>query len=266
MGDPFMKLTGRILHLVGVAVLATQLIPGLAGVIANVVCIAAGLVPATLASVVYRRPLTAIDPSGCFLWISIHHVLQLALTLLFMKVFTGKTLSAYGFNLHEWRLSLRIFGWLCLASLAPIFFLDVFPYLRSGQPPHFGYPLTARNVSGVLGFGFLGSGTCEDPLFFGLVLGLLARYWPGKLSMGRVSFPVAGLWPTLIFMMGHVHISFVPFFVTADFWQQVTALAFGLYYAAVVDRTGSLLCPVLSHGYWDGITEVALYLAAALMR
>jgi hypothetical protein len=212
--DPFMKSTDRILHLVGVAFIAAGLIPGLAGVIANL----------------GGWHLTAIDPSGCFLWISIHHVTQLALTLLFMKVFTGKTLSEWGLNLHEWRLTLKIFGWFCVIYLLPVFFYNVLPSLRSGQPPHFGYPLTAGNVSGVLGFEFLGAGTCEEPLFRGLVMGLLARSWPGKLSMGRFSFPVAGLWATLIFMIGHLQISLVPFSITAYFWQQVWAL--GLYIRA----------------------------------
>jgi membrane protease YdiL (CAAX protease family) len=244
------KSVDRVFQLVGVAYIAAWLIPIQACVIANLRDWSRG----------------AIDPSGCFLWISIHHVAQLALTLLFMKVFAGKTLSEWGFNLREWRLSLRIFGWFCLVYLVPIFFYSAFPNLRSGQPPQFGYPLIPRNVSGVLGFEFLGAGTCEEPLFRGLVMGLLARSWPGKLSMGRFSFPVGGLWATLIFMIAHLSISLAPFSITTDFWQQVGALGLGLYYAAVFYRTGSLLGPVLSHGYSDGIIEVLRYVTAALMR
>jgi len=207
-----------------------------------------------------------IDPLGCVLWISIHHVAQLALTLLFMKIFAGKTLAEWGFNLREWRLSLRIFRWFCLLYLVPAFFVAIFPSISSGQPPQLGYPLTTGNISGVLGFAFFGAGTCEEPLFRGLVMGLLARYWPGNLSMGTFSIPVAGLWATLIFMIAHLHITFAPFSITADFWQQISALGLGLFYAAVFYRTGSLLAPVLTHGYSDGIILVLQYLTAALMR
>jgi membrane protease YdiL (CAAX protease family) len=84
--------------------------------------------------------------------------------------------------------------------------------------------------------------------------------------MGRFSFPVGGLWATLIFMIAHLSISLAPFSITTDFWQQVGALGLGLYYAAVFYRTGSLLGPVLSHGYSDGIIEVLRYVTAALMR
>lgn len=247
-----MKLLNRVIQLVGVAYLAAWLIPTQAGAIAD--------------TLDWCR--IAIDWSRDFLWLSIHHVATLALTLLFMKIFAGKTLSDWGFNLREWRLSLRIFWWFCLVYLGLMFFFGAFAYLclKSRQPPQLGFPLTAGNVSGVLGFEFLGSGTCEEPLFRGLVMGLLARSWPGTVSMGKFSFPVAGLWATLIFMIAHMQITFAPFSVTAHFGQQIAALLLGLYYAAVFYRTGSLLAPVLSHGYADGIVTGATCLTAALMR
>jgi len=95
---------------------------------------------------------------------------------------------------------------------------------------------------------------------------LLARSWPGTFLIGKFSFPVAGLWATLIFMMAHLHFSSAPFSITADFGQQIGALVLGLYYAAVFYRTGSLLAPILSHGFSDGLAGGAVFLMVALMR
>ena len=245
------KIFSRVIQLVGIAYLAAWLIPTQATDIANSL----------------DQCKVAIAPLRDWLWLSIHHVAQLALTLLFMKIFAERTLSEWGFNLREWRLSLRIFRWfsqlyLLMFSIAALAYL----YLKSWQPPQLGFPLTAGTVSGFLGFAFLGAGTCEEPLFRGLVMGLLARSWPGALSMGKFSFPVAGLWATLIFMIAHLHFTFAPFSIAADFGQQIGALVLGLYYAAVFYRTGSLLAPVLSHGFSDGLAGGAVYLMVALMR
>jgi len=245
-----MKCLSRILQLAGLIVIAVWMIPGRAASIANA----------------FKELAASIDPSGCFLRFSVHHVAQLILTILFMKVFSDGKLSEWGFNLRESKLSLRIFGWFCLIYLLPVFLYNVLPTLISGHSPQFNYPLTPRNVAGTLGFQFFLSGTCEEPLFRGFVMVCLAQSWKGIIRMGGFSFPISGLWATLIFMLAHANISFVPFSISASFWQQVWSLGLGLYYAAVFHRTGSLLAPILSHGYSNGVVSLALYSMASLMR
>jgi len=58
-------------------------------------------------------PVGGIDPtvSG---WITIHHLLQLAFTVLVMKFVFRMNLRQWGFNLNKWRESLRIFRWFVL--------------------------------------------------------------------------------------------------------------------------------------------------------
>ena len=93
----------------------------------------------------------------------------------------------------------------------------------------------------------------------------LGRSWEGKMTVGKLVFPITGLWATLLFMIAHVNISLAPFSITTSGWQQVWALGLGLYYAAAFARTGSLLAPVLSHGYSNGVIFLLLYLLVAVM-
>lgn len=243
-----MKPASRAVDLL-IALAIVSVIPALAAVMANL------LRPAT----------TAIDPWQSFGWISVHHILQLALTVLMLKIRFNKPLSEWGFNQRERHVSVQIFAWFCLIYLVPVFFVNVLPSLRSGIPPRFDYPLTPGTIAGTLGFQFLLSGTCEEPLFRGFVMTFLGRSWEGTTRVGKVVFPITGLWATLLFMIAHVNISLAPFSITTSVWQQMWALGLGLYYAAAFARTGSLLAPALSHGYSNGVIFLVLYVLVAVM-
>jgi membrane protease YdiL (CAAX protease family) len=66
-------------------------------------------------------------------------------------------------------------------------------------------------------------------------------------------------------MIAHVRVALAPFAISVSPWQQVWALGLGLYYAWVFHRTGSLLAPVLAHGYSNGIIFVVEYALAAML-
>ena len=68
-------------------------------------------------------------------------------------------------------------------------------------------------------------------------------------------------------MYGHIGFTVFPFEITYISWpQQVWALGLGLYYAVVFQKTKSLLCPVLSHGYSNGIIFTLQYLMVFFMK
>jgi membrane protease YdiL (CAAX protease family) len=213
------------------------------------------------------RPLgRSLDPEGVFFFASVHHVFQLLLTLALMKAFVGTRLSDWGFNLRDWRRSLRITGWFCAIYLGPVFLVNVLPTLLSGEVPEFGYALSARNIAGVLNMQFNLAGTCEEPLFRGFVITLLSQSWTGRVRVGRASISSAALWATLLFMLAHAQISLVPFSFHVSLAQQAWALGLGLFYAVVFERTKSLLAPILCHGYSDGVIFLVLYAWALLAR
>jgi len=233
----------RLIEIPAVALLAVFIIPRSASVVTNLVW-----------------PLvSAIDPERVFLWISIQHVLALAFTVLVMKFVFRIDLRQWGFNLNELPESMRIFGWFAPVYLGVVI-LILLPDIISGTAPSFDYPLTARNIAGVLGFQILLSGTAEEPLFRGMVMTVLGKYWRGTHRIGNLEIPSSGIVATILFMLAHIRFTFSPFAITHfSLVQQFGALGLGLYFAIVFHRTGSLLGPIILHGYCNGILFVGRY-------
>jgi membrane protease YdiL (CAAX protease family) len=210
---------------------------------------------------------SSLDPDNVFLYQSIRHILMLFLPMVLMKLWLSRRLTDYGFNLNDWRRSLRIFFWFCLIYLVPVFFVNVLPHIISGRPPSFKYPLNARNVACRLGYMYLLTGTGEEPLFRGFAIVVLSKSWKRVFRIWRIDISSAGLIATILFMIAHIRFKIYPFEITYISWpQQVWALGLGLYYAIAFQKTKSLLCPVLSHGYSNGIIFTLLYLMAFLMK
>lgn len=67
-------------------------------------------------------------------------------------------------------------------------------------------------------------------------------------------------------MLAHAEISVRPFSFNVSLPQQIWSLGLGLYYAVVFENTKSLLGPILSHGYSNGVIFVVLYTWACLAR
>jgi hypothetical protein len=245
-----MKSLGKIGDLV-VVILAVTFIPRLA----------------IVATKILYPCVNTLDPDNVFLWYSIHHIFQLLGSIALMKLWLSRRLSDYGFNLNDYRRSIKIFLFFCLIYLIPVFFVNVLPHIIRGTPPWFKYPLNIRNRAGFLCFQYLLSGTGEEPLFRGFVIVLLSQSWKNTFRIWRVEISSAGLLATALFMYGHIGFKVFPFEITYIAWaQQIWALGLGLYYAVVFQKTKSLLCPVLSHGYSNGIIFTILYLMAFFMK
>jgi len=234
-----------------------------------VVVLAATFVP-RLVTVLTKQVypfVSSLDPDNVFLYQSIRHILMLLLPMVLMKLWLSRRLYDYGFNMNDWRRSLRIFFWFCLIYLVPVFFVNALPNIINGEPPSFNYPLNVKNVTCRLSYMYLLTGTGEEPLFRGFAIVVLSQSWKRVFKVWRVEISAAGLIATALFMIAHIRFTVVPFEITFISWpQQVWALGLGLYYAIVFQKTKSLLCPVLSHGYSNGIIFTLLYLMAFFMK
>jgi len=247
---PLMKSLGKIGDLVVVFV-AVTFIPKLVSI---------------LAKHVYPF-VSSLDPDNVFLYQSIRHIFLLFFPMFLMKLWLTRDLRDYGFNLNDYRRSLRIFFYFCLIYLIPVFFVNVLPCIISGKAPWFRYPLNARNIACRLGYMYLLSGTGEEPLWRGFAIVVLSQSWKKMFKIWRIEITAAGLIATVLFMYAHIKFTVFPFEITYISWpQQVWALGLGLYYAIVFQKTKSLLCPVLSHGYSNGIIFTILYVMAFLMK
>ena len=209
----------------------------------------------------------SLDPDNVFLYQSIRHILMLLLPMVLMKLWLSRRLRDYGFNLNDWRRSLRIFFWFCLIYLVPVFFVNVLPHIISGKPPFFKHPLNTRNIASRLSYMYLLTGTGEETLFRGFAIVVLSQSWKRVFHIWWIEISSAVLIATILFMFAHIKFTVFPFEITFISWmQQFWALGLGLYYGIVFQRTKSLLCPVLSHGYSNGIIFTLLYLMTFFMK
>jgi len=238
----------RLMAILAIALLAVFVIPRSATVVTDLVW-----------------PLVStVDPEKVFLWLIIHHVLVLAFTVLVMKFIFRIDFRQWGFNLNKLPESLWI-----IRRFVPFYFgvvlLLQLPNVISGNAPSFDYPLTAKNMTGYLGFQFLLTGTAEEPLFRGLLMTVLAKYMTGVHRIGDWEIPSTGLVATILFMLAHIGYTFSPFAITHfSLFQQFGAFGLGLFYAIVFHRTGSLLAPIILHGYSNVILILSRYSLAFL--
>jgi membrane protease YdiL (CAAX protease family) len=203
----------------------------------------------------------ALDPDDVYLYITIHHVAQLLITLGLMLVATIRwpsvTFRTFGFTTHDWQFSLK---WVLLFSLAwsIVQFGVGYVLVKDGLSADPGYPLTARNLGGMLAFQLLLSGTSEEIMFRGLIMTALIVGWRSVFPSRRALGWAATIGATLVFMFDHINFSLSPLAVTYfNPLQQGTALIFGLFYGVLFWKTQSLVGPILAHGLLNGIITLS---------
>ena len=159
---------------------------------------------ATRSASAFGDGLSMIDPEGPWAFSTLHHVVQLAVTLLVMVAWPGVTLRRFGLTARHWARSwamLRPFlMWFALWIVGQTVVLAL-----TGQDP-IGFERTVRSVTGHLAFQAFVSGTCEEPLFRGLAIVVLARARLGAVAFGSVRVTTANAIATLLFVLAHVQI------------------------------------------------------------
>ena len=212
-------------------------------------------------------PLVSVfDPEKVFLWVTIHHVLTLAFTVLVMKFALRIDFRQWGFNLNGLPEILRDFGRFVLVYSGVIILLHL-QNIISGTAPSIGYPLTAKNMAGVLGFQLLLPGPVEEPLYRGMVMIVLGKYLKGMHRIGNWEIPSSGLMAPGLFIIAQVGFTFSPFAITSfSLFNLIGALVLGLYLAHLFHKSGSLLGPIITHSYGNVILKVVSYSMAFMFR
>ena len=122
----------------------------------------------------------------------------------------------------------------------------------------------AADIAGWLTFELFQVGICEELLFRGFLLGLLAELSPSRVRIGAFSLSTAGYSIALVFALAHA----------ANFWtmawpialgQQIYALALGILYAWMRERSGSLIAPMLTHSVSDFVEYACVFPLAHLL-
>lgn len=202
-----------------------------------------------------------------YTWLNMHHLIQAALVLGIMILpFWKRTLSEWGINLKNLTQTTQI---LKTFTLGWIFFTTLYILISgwlSDWPPLIAFELNAINITQYLVFESIIVGISEELLFRGLLYRILRPKFKGKVSLFGMTVTSAGVLTAIIFAMAHIGFEFFPFAITSFNGMQVfMALALGIFYAMVVERTGSLLGAILAHNITDGWLSL-LYIGITILN
>lgn len=137
---------------------------------------------------------------------------------------------------------------------------DYWPAMLAGATPEQSYTTSAFDIGGYL-VAMLITGLAEETIFRGLLVGMLVVLVPGRLRIGWLDLPVAAYLVALMFGLAHYQSFTVdPFYEALA--QQLYAFAWGLAYVWLMERSRSLLAPMIAHGIGD-FTEVAMVIVWA---
>ena len=132
---------------------------------------------------------------------------------------------------------------------------DYWPRLAAHRAPG-GYDTSPTGAAGWIVV-MACSGLCEEPIFRGLLVGLLTALVPGRVRVGRVDLPLAGVLVAALFGLAHYE-SFLVDPLPLAIAQQLYAFAFGLVYVWLMERSRSLLAPAIAHGVGDAVEVAAV--------
>jgi membrane protease YdiL (CAAX protease family) len=189
-------------------------------------------------------------------WLYAQHGVQTVLALIAIAVMKWLVPADYGLHAPEDK------SYVGAAILWGLFFgvlmtaVDYAPDILHRTAPKLGYPLDTAHVAGWLGFEGIYIGPTEEILFRSLLVTFLAVTMPGKLRLWGYEMNGAGVVVAAIFALAH----FGSYF--SDPWwaatgQMVYAFALGVLYAYWLEKSGSVLAPIVGHNVSD-VTEYAL--------
>ncbi|HVV64067.1 MAG TPA: CPBP family intramembrane glutamic endopeptidase [Rhizomicrobium sp.] len=189
-------------------------------------------------------------------WLYAQHGMQLVLALIAIAIIRRRVPADYGLHPPEgesYLLPAALWG---LGFGVVMTLVDYGPQIFSAVAPKLGYRLTTGNVIGWLFFQGVYVGPTEEIPFRALLVTYLAATMPGKVGFKGYEMNVAGVFVAALFAIAHI----------ASFWsepwwaalgQQLYAFALGVLYAYWLEKSKSVLAPIVGHNVSD-VTEYAL--------
>lgn len=198
------------------------------------------------------------DASG-LQWLYLHHAFQLFVALIVIAILKFWLVPA-DYGLHQPRGKSYIWP----AILWGIFFgvlmtaVDYAPQLIAHTKPDPGFPLTPGNIWGWIFFEGVYVGPTEEIPFRALLVTYLAATMPGKLHLGRLNMNWAGIIVALIFALLHAT-NFSTRNWPEALGQQFYAFALGVLYAYWLEKSKSVVAPIIGHNVSDVVEYLILF-------
>jgi CAAX protease family protein len=214
---------------------------------------------AAVCAVLTSRVIHMGSPDGPTLpWLYLHHLFQLLLALIGIAIVRRIVPADYG--LH-WPPGKTYIGaavlWGALFGVL-MTVIDYAPQLLTRQTPMLDYELTAPNVWGWLIFEGVYVGPTEEIPFRALVVTYLAAAMPGRLRLGRFEMNWAGVIVALVFALLHAT-NFMHRPWPMALGQQVYAFALGVLYAYWLEKSKSIVAPIVGHNVSDAVEYGLLF-------
>jgi hypothetical protein len=192
-------------------------------------------------------------------WLYMQHGFQFLTALLVIAILKFWLVPA-DYGLHRPRGKTYIWP----AILWGVFFgvlmtvVDYAPQLIAHTQPNPGFPLTPANVWGWTFFEGVYVGPTEEIPFRALLVTYLATTMPGKLHIGRFNMNWAGIVVALIFALLHAN-NFDTRNWPEALGQQFYAFALGVLYAYWLEKSKSVVAPVIGHNVGDVVEYLILF-------
>ena len=192
-------------------------------------------------------------------WLYMQHGVQCLIALVAIGVAKRYVLADYG--LHWPRHKTYILPAILWGALFGLIMtlVDYAPQLIAHHKPDPGFPLTATNVVGWLFFEGVYVGPTEEIPFRALLVTYLAATMPGRLRLGRFEMNWAGVIVALIFALLHAT-SFNSRAWPLALGQQIYAFALGVLYAFWLEKSKSVVAPIIGHNVGDVIEYTLMFL------
>lgn len=193
-------------------------------------------------------------------WLFAQRSVQFVLALIAIGIAKLLVPADYGLHVPEDR---SYAGWAVLWGLVfgiLMTAIDHAPNLVAHAAPKLGYPLTAANVVGWLGLDGLYVGPTEEVLYRALLVTYLSAAMPGKVRLGVYAMNGAGIAVAAILALPYAGDFFGdPPWMAAS--RMACVFALGVLYAWWLEKSGSILAPVVGHG----VLDLAKYALVVLM-
>lgn len=186
----------------------------------------------------------ADDPANPFCWITMHHIVQLAVGLIIIWIIWKS--RRLNFHLRPRKSKLGILYLLLFSAI--VFILTVvgfhLMYASSADIPY-QYELSARNIIGVLAFQLLLSGPSEEIIFRALPITAFCAVYHGRHQ--RMGQWAAILAAAMLFAIGHISWYTNPFRLSFSWFQLCYSFLYGVAYGVVYLQTDSVIYPMAMH-------------------
>lgn len=214
---------------------------------------------AAMLAVLCARALHTPSPHAAVLpWLYMQHGMQLLLALVAIAVVKRFVPADYG--LHWPRQKTYLLPALLWGSLFGILMtlVDYAPQLIAHAKPDPGFPLNRSNIIGWLFFEGVYVGPTEEIPFRALLVTLLAATMPGRLRLGRFEMNWAGILVALLFALLHLaNFRLRPWPLALG--QQVYAFLLGVLYAYWLEKSRSVVAPIIGHNVGDVVEYLILF-------